>query len=219
LQRHSKTVKSNQVEAYSYGQKIWERRSEKLYVRPGLERFQDVFHKLSTVLVDRPVVLDTGCGDGFATLQLAVQYPDCWILGIDKSEFRLAKARKRLEGGASNVVFERLDLVDAFMWLSQSGVQVQKVYFLYPNPWALKKSMFLRWHFHPVFPYVLKMTKHVELRTNWDLYAQEFKNVLEYFDWNAFVEPVQPSGNPLSSFERKYEQSNHELVKVVATRG
>ena len=56
-------------------------------------------------------VIDTGCGTGQATLELARRVGDGgWVLGVDISAPMLDRARSRAtESGASNVTFEKAD--------------------------------------------------------------------------------------------------------------
>ena len=38
-----------------------------------------------------PLILDAGCGVGHSTIQIARQFPDHWVIGVDQSADRLAR--------------------------------------------------------------------------------------------------------------------------------
>jgi tRNA G46 methylase TrmB len=38
-----------------------------------------------------PLILDAGCGVGHSTIQLAREFPDHWVIGVDQSEDRLSR--------------------------------------------------------------------------------------------------------------------------------
>ena len=119
----------------------------------------------------KTVILDSGCGVGFSTLQLARKFPQYPIIGIDRSIHRLEKntAYQTLQrddfantpitdfkdenpnlnsgSGLNNVLLIRAELSDFWMLaVEQSNWTVHSHYILYPNPYPKNKHILRRWH-------------------------------------------------------------------------
>ena len=63
----------------------------------------------------------------------------------------------------------------------------------------------------PLLPVI---SKYIELRTNWRIYAEEFCNSLTKLTGAVMaVERINPN-NPISAFEEKYVESNHDLFRL-----
>lgn len=59
-------------------------------------------------------VIDAGCGDGRWTLELAARRPDWHLIGIDRDEAAISRARQNLDAlGLTNVEFHACDFLDA----------------------------------------------------------------------------------------------------------
>ena len=179
----------------------------------------------------RPIIFDTGCGVGISTLNIALQNPDCLVLGVDKSEDRLSKFIKHKEHlefkhnvEIDNALIFRADLQDLFRQMVEDKWLFEKIYFLYPNPWPKSEHLQRRWHGHPVFKSICelyhKSKNGFEFRSNWKIYAEEFAKALEIAD----IEPVVlskitdsiTSENAITPFEFKYFSSNQDLYRVIA---
>ncbi|NBB92505.1 MAG: SAM-dependent methyltransferase [Gammaproteobacteria bacterium] len=160
-----------------------------------------------------PLVLDSGCGTGASTAVLAAAHPECVVIGIDKSAERLARA-PRLPGNARLV---RAELSDIWRLLRESGRTLARHYLLYPNPWPKPGHLKRRWHGHPAFPELLALGGRLELRSNFELYVDEFARALML----AGVVDVKVvsfgADEPISPFERKYALSGHRLFQLTAT--
>ena len=52
--------------------------------------------------------------------------------------------------------------------------RVQEHYLLYPNPYPKPKRLNLRWHGHAALPCLLAIGDHLEMRSNWRTYLEEF---------------------------------------------
>jgi len=173
------------------------------------------------------IILDSGCGTGISTYKLALANPQTMILGVDKSFHRLKRGRNFLQGAEipENLCYIQADLLDFWVILAESGVQVEKHYLFYPNPWPKKHHLGRRWHGHPVFPLLGQLSLNVELRTNWDVYAQEFA-----FAWQLLaqaceqkisgqIEIFRPSATKfVSPFEEKYVRSGQEIWRFLAKK-
>ncbi len=175
-----------------------------------------LFEQLRQVVdrVNLPIILDAGCGNGDSSAQLAKDYPDNLVVGIDKSQYRLSKY---LNGETfyhnKNLFLARGDLVDTWRYIAESGWRVDKQYILYPNPWPKANQVKRRWHGHPVFATLVNMALQLELRTNWKVYADEFLFALHLLNRQATIETVSPAA-AISPFEQKYMQSEHVLYRV-----
>ncbi|HMB39804.1 MAG TPA: methyltransferase domain-containing protein [Wenzhouxiangellaceae bacterium] len=158
-----------------------------------------------------PLVLDSGCGTGWSTARLAERYRDSIVLGIDRSATRL----KRFRGPQlSNMRRVRARAEDFWRLLAADAVRPARHFLLYPNPWPKAAHLRRRWHGHPVFPQLLSLGGQLELRTNWDTYAEEFR--LAGGICGMATPPVVSFSvaSPLTPFERKYADSGHRLYRL-----
>lgn len=161
---------------------------------------------------DRPLVLDSGCGTGASTRALAARYPDCRVIGIDKSAARLGRAPE-LPDSARLV---RADLPDLWRLMGEAGRRVAHHYLLYPNPWPKAVHLKRRWHGHPVFPDLLALGGRLVLRSNHALYIEEFARALSLAGVVDAKVVSFETDVPVSPFERKYLASGHRLFQLTA---
>lgn len=160
------------------------------------------------------LILDLGCGTGESTQNLVLRHPDCGVLGIDRSRVRLSKAPQELSRGFLHLRGDQYDLVRL---MRANSIHAAKIYLLYPNPSPKPEHLKRRWHGHPIWPTLLSVTNHIELRTNWSIYAEEFAFALQASGWDATLDQVcVDAANPaLSLFEAKYARSGHSLWRVL----
>ena len=166
-----------------------------------------------------PLILDSGCGTGYSTLLIANMFPDHYVIGIDRSEFRL---QKTVRGGASllpdNIDFVRADLVDYWRLLYANSISVAYHYLLYPNPWPKIGHVSRRWHGHPVFPTLLALGGVLECRSNWKIYIDEFgfavKTYQGILEDTALATEIHKPIVPWTPFELKYLASGHTLYRA-----
>ena len=186
------------------------------------------------------LVLDSGCGTGESTLHLAKKFPNVPVIGIDKSTVRLTKAgnERQLENAADcavngeasvpvNAFWVRAELLD-FWRLALEKVVAGEWNILhhalyYPNPWPKESEATRRFHLHPIFPTLLRLSPVTELRTNWEIYAREFAEAARVADdalqlkLGAEFAPFSPAV-PETAFERKYKNAGQELFRVLVRR-
>ena len=161
---------------------------------------------------DWSLLLDSGCGTGDSTINIAKSYPDYLVIGIDKSSKRLNQAQQKIK--SENVRFITANLVEFWIGLKLVNASIAANFILYPNPWPKQKHLKKRWHAHPVMPLLPVISKYIELRTNWRIYAEEFCNSLTKLTGAVMtVEKINPH-NPISAFEQKYFESNHDLFRL-----
>jgi len=155
-----------------------------------------------------PMILDTGCGTGMSTVVLARRYPQSLVLGIDKSQARLGKHSEELPANARLI---RADLEDFWVLAHAAGWCFERQCFFYPNPWPKPEHRLRRWPFHPVLPVALACGGVFEVRTNWEIYAQEFSLAFGYLTGMIpVIESWRPEV-PETLFEKKYLESGHSL--------
>jgi len=156
-------------------------------------------------------VLDSGCGTGWSTARLAERYPDAIVLGVDQSAARLERFR---EPELPNMRRVRARAEDFWRLLAADGIRPARHFLLYPNPWPKAAQLRRRWHGHPVFADLLALGGSLELRTNWRIYADEFR--IAAGTCGIDTPPVVSFSvdSPLTPFERKYAESGHRLYRL-----
>ncbi|HZP65905.1 MAG TPA: methyltransferase domain-containing protein [Rudaea sp.] len=176
------------------------------------------FARVLPRLAAAPFVLDAGCGTGEGTFALARRFADRTVLGVDKSAVRLATGFRRCAAGQApaNAVLLHCELVDFWQLAAAARLRCTHQYLLYPNPWPKPEHLKRRWHAHPVFPTLLALGGALELRTNWRVYADEFRAALTIANIGSRCQALAPA-EPLTPFERKYAASGHRLWRCVST--
>ncbi|MDR9466849.1 SAM-dependent methyltransferase [Marinospirillum sp.] len=154
-----------------------------------------------------PLILDSCCGVGASTRTLARQFPEHFVLGVDRSADRLQRNLGELP---ENAFLVRADLADFWRLAEAAGWQPEYHFLLYPNPCPKKKDLKQRWHGHPVFPSLVALGGLLESRSNWLLYLQEMQQALQVFGIAAEIKPLV-TDDPLTPFERKYSLSGQAL--------
>lgn len=220
----SRTVVSNQDGTHPDLNKIVLKYSQSSFNRPiaahTLQAFQSIQKRVA--IDGRPLILDSGCGTGESSINLAKQYADCLVIGLDQSEHRLDKNSSYLQDSQEreldNLILLRADCVDFWRLALNAGWQLHKHYILYPNPWPKKAHIKRRWHGHPVLKNLLALGGEFELRSNWPVYVAEFNQALELLGY-----AVQQRGrleespdNYLTPFERKYALASQPLFYLQA---
>ena len=158
---------------------------------------------------ESPLILDAGCGVGWSTLNIAQQFPNHFVFGVDQSIDRLARG-KPMEMPA-NAVLIRADLVDFWRLLAENGVRLARHYNLYPNPWPKIGHLARRWQGHAVFPVWRELGGEVECRSNWRIYIEEMAQALSLLSGQSVLAEPWQTVSPMTPFEKKYLASGHEL--------
>lgn len=190
------------------------------------------------------VILDSGCGTGESTLNIAKKFPGVPVIGIDKSAARLTKAGVAAANGEEpnaastlppNAFLVRAELLD-FWRLALEEVRTYRWHIpyhalYYPNPWPKQSEATRRFHLHPIFPTLLQLGDTIELRTNWEIYAQEFAEAARVLQ-EMTVSDCTPSSrgaktitreafepeHAITAFERKYKNARQQLWRVVISK-
>ena len=154
-----------------------------------------------------PLILDSFCGTGMSTTKLAERFPDALVIGIDKSQDRLAK---HVSAEIANYHLIRANCEHTWALLAQAEIRCSQHYLLYPNPWPKKSHLKRRIHGHPAFPLLRALGGNVVLRSNWLTYVEEFRAGMHLLGYHSRITEVRAT-EPLTLFERKYGSNNENL--------
>ncbi|EKE87447.1 tRNA (guanine(46)-N(7))-methyltransferase TrmB [Idiomarina xiamenensis] len=164
-----------------------------------------------------PLILDACCGVGESTAALAEQHPEALVIGVDKSSHRLARhASYQTADAGQRYLLVRADLNDFWRLAVAAQWQLQKHTILYPNPWPKASHFRRRWHGSPIWPYILALGGELEMRSNWSIYLTEVAAALALTDCQASLQPLLSQHQPMTPFERKYQQSGQQLWQLKA---
>jgi tRNA G46 methylase TrmB len=183
----------------------------------------EAFRKLVEMIGDdnqKQIIFDSGCGTGETTRDIARVFPECLVIGIDRSEKRLG----RLCGGdwptetnlwsENNAIWVRAELTTFWRIALAANWRLHKHFVLYPNPYPKPGQLKRRWHAHPVFPVLLALGGQLDLRSNWLLYMQEFAEAVNLATGSNPDITTMGESNISSPFEEKYRRSDHQLYRL-----
>lgn len=171
------------------------------FLRPVPEHQRRVFDELLTFARNfDELIIDSGCGTGLSTMKLAEQFSNHGVIGIDKSLARLGRAASF---DAPNYLLLRADVIDLWRLLREAKLPIARHYVLYPNPWPKISHLKRRFHGHPIFKTMIDLAPYFELRTNWQIYADECATAIRALGQTATVSEKQDK-EYLSLFEKKY---------------
>jgi tRNA (guanine-N7-)-methyltransferase len=209
LSAKSRPVSSNQPHTHRQLPALLQRHLNKPHRKPVASHSQSSYALLLDALrtKPRPLVMDSFCGTGHSTAILARRHPNHLVVGVDKSAHRLAR---HSGGECENYLLLQADCEDIWQLLLGDGISLQRHYLLYPNPWPKSGHLQRRIHGSAAFPWLLKLGGEIELRSNWQLYVEEFGLAMHLAGRRGTVSRL-PQQSPLTLFEEKYRASGHEL--------
>ncbi len=213
---NSRSIESNQPGPHHRLEAVVSKHLNSVSKKPVAAHTRQAFERMEEWLSankNAPLILDACCGVGDSTRNLAVQYPEHQIIGVDKSIKRLT--RERAHEDPNNMLLLQADLNDFYGLLVQSRLKVDRHYILYPNPWPKAAHLGRRWHGAPVFADIVKIRAQLELRSNWKLYLQEFQIALEVAGITSSLDALIPS-QPITPFEAKYLKSGQQLWQLTS---
>ena len=169
------------------------------------EAFEQLLKRLQPD--DRPLILDSFCGTGMSTALIAEAHPEALVVGIDQSAHRLAKHQL---GDAENYLLLRAEAESFWLCLVEADITLHSHWLLYPNPWPKASQLKRRVHGHGAFPVLSRLGGRLELRTNWDIFAQEFDQAAALIGIKGQTASFVPDA-PMTLFERKYADRGQTL--------
>ena len=211
---NSKRVTSNQTGLHERLDELVLKHRHSVFKKPLAPFNQEAFAQAEAAwkASGKPLLLDSCCGVGASTRQLAVDFPDHFVIGVDRSEDRLQRNIGTLP---ANALLVRADLADFWRLAEAAGWRPDYHFLLYPNPYPKSKDIKLRWHGHPVFPAMLALGGLLESRSNWLLYLAEMQRALQLYGVHAEIKPLLIK-TPLTPFERKYSLSGQQIWQLKA---
>lgn len=187
--------------------------------QPVAQNTRDAFEAiyLNVPLKNKNIILDSGCGTGRSTEQLANLYPNDFVIGVDRSLPRLeqnAKKRERVMTDNDDVLMQKItenawtvraDLHGFWRLCTLSmDCSISHHYLLYPNPYPKAKRWKQRFYGHPSFPLMLSMSPITTVRSNWRLYLEEFATAAKILGYNCTLLDRVPEDQAWTNFEAKY---------------
>ncbi|WJG09150.1 SAM-dependent methyltransferase [Aliiglaciecola sp. LCG003] len=160
----------------------------------------------------RPLIFDSCCGVGESTARIAERFPDALVVGIDKSELRTLKHDHYAQNTANYMVV-RADVNDFWRLAHQANWQLAQHFLLYPNPYPKSAHVQRRWHACAAFKDIILLGGCLEVRSNWDMYVQEFAIALQTAGFPATTKEYS-GAKADTPFERKYWASGQQSWRV-----
>lgn len=228
----SREIYSNQQGIHHNLEKIVKKHLSSEFRKPPAEHTVAAFDKVANKIDSKPmpIIFDSCCGTGISSRILAKQHPNNWVIALDRSAKRLNKEDQ--QPLPDNCLIAQVDCVDFWNLAVKAGWNLEKHYLLYPNPYPKSAQLKSRWHGHPAFADLLKLGGDIEVRSNWQIYIQEFAEALKIAGQNCSgcktYEPnetcqqlgeVKPNKEYLTLFERKYHQSGQNLYRCLSRLG
>ena len=210
LPANSRVVSSNQRGLHPRLCTVVRRHLQNSYRRPAAPHSVSAFRLLLARLAQdpRPLVLDSFCGTGQSTAILAGRHPGHLVVGIDKSGHRLGRHAGDPTG---DYLLLQADCGDIWQLLLHEGLGLAFHYLLYPNPWPKARHLQRRIHGNGSFSWLLQLGGHIELRSNWPLYVEEFGVAMHLAGHPGVVARLPDTPQGITLFEEKYRRSGHPL--------
>ena len=215
-QGNSRAITTNQPGPHEKLPELVRRHLSHSSQKPFNQHTLDAFEQVQDWLAGKtaPLVLDSCCGVGESTARLAKRYPDRVVIGVDKSALRTDK-HVHYQAQSDNYLVVRADLNDFWRLAHQAGWKLDKHFLLYPNPYPKSAHVQRRWHASAAFADIIKLGGLLEVRSNWNIYIEEFAQALTLAGFPSTAELYQ-SDEPDTPFERKYWNSGQQSWRVTA---
>ncbi|MDP5030097.1 MAG: SAM-dependent methyltransferase [Paraglaciecola sp.] len=216
MQKLARSIDTNQAGVHQNLQKVVEKYLNSHSLKPLSAHTQAAFMTTKEWLGpwQGELIFDSCCGVGESTSLIASAHPHAKIIGIDKSAARIDKHHS-YAGDSSNYLLVRADLHDFWRLAVLEGWQLSKHFILYPNPYPKSSQLQNRWYASSAFPDILKLAGQLEVRSNWQLYIEEFKLALKVAGIKASTQAYK-ADTPMTPFERKYWHSGQSSWQLLA---
>ena len=214
---NSKIVTTNQAGLHEKLDETIKKHIHSEYKKPYQQHNLDAFEQMQSWInanTKSALILDSCCGTGMSSMKLANMNPSSLVIGLDQSFKRL---NKQLEGveQPENCLLLQANCEDVWRLCIENNIHFDSHYILYPNPWPKSIHLIRRWHGHPVFPFMQKLTNQTILRSNWKLYLEEFQRSWQLLSNNLSEITELEIKEPLTLFEKKYFESGQTLFELV----
>ena len=216
MQQKSRTISTNQLGLHQNLHKVVSRQLTSVSQKPLSEHTQQAFQLAIDWLGDwqGDLILDSCCGVGESTVNIAKTHPNSKVIGIDKSALRTDK-HQAYASDLKNYLILRADLNDFLRLLVTHKKKLSKHYLLYPNPYPKSAHLQRRWYATSALKDIVSLGGRLEVRSNWQLYIQEFSEALNIAKINSLLEQYE-SDSAMTPFERKYWQSGQKSWRLLA---
>ncbi|WP_158966049.1 tRNA (guanosine(46)-N(7))-methyltransferase TrmB [Paraglaciecola sp. L3A3] len=216
MQKQARAITTNQIGIHPNLEKVVSRHLATSSQKPFSEHTQVAFKQTMQWLNgwQGPIILDSCCGVGESTTNIAASHPEAKVIGVDKSALRTDK-HASYAADLDNYLIVRADLNDFLRLLVLEGIQLYKHYLLYPNPYPKSAHLQRRWYATAVLPEIIKLGGQLQVRSNWRLYIEEFSKALDIAQVNNTVYEYT-SDSAMTPFERKYWLSGQQSWQVTA---
>lgn len=217
MKNSARSITTNQVGIHQNLEKVVQRHLNSSSQKPLSNHTKDAFIEVLEWLGDwqGPLILDSCCGVGESTANIALAHPETKVIGVDKSALRTQKHHV-YSAKTDNYLVVRADLQDFLRLLVLEEKQLYKHYLLYPNPYPKSAHLQRRWYASSTFTDIIKLGGIFEVRSNWKLYIEEFAQALLIANIQSNVTQVKKI-TPMTPFERKYWQSGQDSWKLIST--
>ncbi|MCW8091961.1 tRNA (guanine(46)-N(7))-methyltransferase TrmB [Alteromonas sp. ASW11-130] len=211
---NSRSISTNQTSVHDKLDDIVKKYQQNESKRPISEHTDLAFEQTCDWLEgwQGPIILDSCCGVGESTANLANKFPDHKVIGIDKSEARIGK-HHAYQKGDSNYLLIRADVNDFWRLVRSSNWQVSQHYLLYPNPYPKASQVQKRWHASAAMPALMAITGNIQVRSNWLVYLMEFARAASHYGVRSDLTSIVQE-DAFTPFERKYQQSGQTCWKL-----
>ncbi|MDP5214289.1 SAM-dependent methyltransferase [Pseudoalteromonas tunicata] len=214
---NSRSITTNQTGIHEKLDEVVQRHLKAEFKKPIAAHTQAAFDEVNEKVqaFNGPIILDSCCGVGESTANLAKLHPDALVIGIDKSAHRLDKHDVEYkQSDAGQYILVQADLNDFWRLVEQANWQPSHHYLFYPNPWPKSKHLQRRWHGAAIFPTIVAIGGCLEVRSNWQIYVQEFAQALALTGRSTKVSLYQAEQS-ITPFERKYWASGQQSYRLV----
>ena len=216
MQQQSRTISTNQVGIHQNLHKVVARQLANTSQKPLSAHTEQAYQEANNWLGDwqGELILDSCCGVGESTVNIAQAHPNARVIGIDKSALRTDK-HQAYASSLQNYIVLRADLNDFLRLLVLHNRKLTKHYLLYPNPYPKSAHLQRRWYATSALKDMLSLGGTLEVRSNWQLYIQEFSAALAIANVNSHLSLFE-NDHPITPFERKYWQSGQSSWQLLA---
>lgn len=216
MQQKSRSITTNQNGIHQNLHKVVNRQLANISQKPLSAHTEQAFQQAIHWLGDwqGELILDSCCGVGESTVNIAKAHPNARVIGIDKSALRTNK-HQAYASTSPNYIVLRADLNDFLSLLVQNDKKLTKHYLLYPNPYPKSAHLQRRWYATAALKDIIKLGGILEVRSNWQLYVQEFSAALAIANINSEV-AVFLNNKAITPFERKYWKSGQSSWQLLA---